>query len=196
MLLRSLDQIAHGELALAGLPAAVSVQAVGSEAGPRAVRTTGTTTPQVKSVARQATTCHVGSQRPSGRRTGPGTELLAPTAWMPLPPPPPAGGRGAGAGAPRLVCLVQALGGLADDALASAPADFLFHSAFHDPGAPSRAGCSHGLTWATIPDIPRILVKGHRNSHSAKRRTVCTTVNTQFKRLDRAPRSPKAIRLS
>jgi len=160
MLLRSLDQIAHGELALAGLPAAVYVQAVGSEAGPRAVRTTGTTTPQVKSVARQATTCH------------------------------------AGAGAPRLVCLVQALGGLADDALASAPADFLFPSAFHDPGAPSRAGCSHGLTWATIPDIPRILVKGHRNSHSAKRRTVCTTVNTQFKRLDRAPRSPKAIRLS
>ncbi|KAG2573100.1 hypothetical protein PVAP13_7KG227455 [Panicum virgatum] len=88
MLLRSLDQIAHGELALAGLPAAVYVQAVGSEAGPRAVRATGTTTPQVKSVARQATTCHVGSQRPSGRRTGPGTELLAPTAWPPLPPPP------------------------------------------------------------------------------------------------------------
>ena len=184
MLLRSLDQIAHGELALAGLPAAVYVQAVGSEAGPRAVRATGTTTPQVKSVARQATTCHVGSQRPSGRRTGPGTELLAPTAWIPLPPPPPAGGRGAGAGAPRLVCLVQALGGLADDALASAPADFLFHTAstIQEP--------DHVLDALTVS--PRILEKGHRNSLSARRRTV----NIRFKRLDRAPQSPTAIRLS
>ena len=135
----------------------------------------------------------------SGRRTGPGRlgpsaeELLAGHSFAApsLQRPgclclhhPPAGGWGAGAGAPRLACLVRALGGSAEHTLAPAPADFLFHTAstIQEP--------DHVLDALTVS--PRILEKGHRNSLSARRRTV----NIRFKRLDRAPQSPTAIRLS